>query len=212
MDYLFIGYPGAKARAERAAMNDAITAMIVEQYNQIMGDMVSQMGADPGFAIGALGNRVDITYNINLREVVIRGYRSNLVRIPRDITFASGRSARVTFNYYSTSKNHPGNGDFPIRKELYKTLYDALDQVGEINSIDISATRNGNHHDWRHPAGQAMDIDNFNGTRVFDMQDSNMIIRFQQAVERSTYHHQNFGPSYNYLPGHKNHVHFSVNI
>jgi hypothetical protein len=32
----------------------------------------------------------------------------------------------------------------------------------EINSIDISATTNGSHQDWRHPAGKAMDIDNFN--------------------------------------------------
>ena len=86
-----------------------------------------------------------------------------------------------------------------------------MNKTTGISSIDISSTTNGNHSDPRHAAGLAMDIDNFNGMRVIDNQDSQLIIDFQKSLETNKFLYQNFGPSYNFYQGHENHVHFSIN-
>ena len=131
------------------------------------------------------------------------------VKIPNPITLDDGRKVSVTFDY--TSPSDDKNGNQPIRRETLDVLKSALLSNKDINSIDISASTNGNHDDPRHKEGLALDIDKFNKTRVIEMQSSKMIIRFQKALEATGKLHQNFGPEYNFAKGHENHVHFSLN-
>ena len=178
------------------------------------------IGGDPmagfnvGYGIGAenfkgekLKGDDGNTYIASIDDATVIGNR--FMHIPNPINLPDGRKIKVSFNYTSSDGK---NGNQPVRTPLYLTLRDGLMKTTEINSIDISATTNGSHQDWRHPAGKAMDIDNFNGTQVRNMQNSQMIINFQKALETNPYWYQDFGPKYHFYPGHQTHVHFSINL
>jgi hypothetical protein len=144
----------------------------------------------------------------DLWEFVNQNTPTDFVAIPNSIVLSDGRNIGVTFKYTSSDGK---NGNNPIRSRTLAVLKTALLMTPGITSIDISASTNGNHKDPRHKEGLGLDIDMFNNVPVRRMQESQMIIDFQKALEGTGFLYQIFGPTYKFTPGHESHVHFTVN-
>lgn len=143
---------------------------------------------------------------------------SHLMPIPTGIKLNNGEWVAISFGW--TSDN--SYADKPVSQSLVNALIHALNQSNElerIQSVHISATSNGKHSPTsNHYKNIAFDISRINGNSIYSLRNSDMVKNFQNGFD--DYHdiRENYGPYFqhklgenNYVGGHLDHIHVSVN-
>ncbi|RMH10452.1 MAG: hypothetical protein D6698_17630 [Gammaproteobacteria bacterium] len=92
-----------------------------------------------------------------------------------------------------------------------------------LKRIYISSANDQHQMPSRHAQAKAVDISRINGMKISVYYPSSPVVKeivdsLQKAFEKSPYHRENFGPAMkqklghpHHVPGHADHIHFSVN-